>query len=521
MFDWLNEKSRLFLERGYLKEWVSPEERIREIADTFAEYSWDKKLWDKFYEYMGKGYYSLSSPVWSNYWLERGLPISCFGSYIWDSMESILNTQAEVGMMSKYGWGTSWYFWDIRARWADIKDNGKSSGAVHFMQLFETLTDVVSQGSMRRWAFSPYLPVDHWDIMEFLDIWTEWNPIQKCTTGVCIPEGWMDSMIEGDSEKRKVWAKVLQRRKEMWYPYIFFSDNANKDSQEKIHCSNLCSEIMLPSKWDESFVCCLSSMNVVKFDEWKSNDAVQVMTKFLDTVIEEFIQKTEWKKFMERARKFAIEKRAIGVWVLWYHSYLQSKNIPFESKEARGINEEVFRNIALKTILSSNGNNSHLQAVAPTTSSAFILGQVSQSIEPWFSNYFVKDLAKDKVTVKNKYLEKVLEEKGKNTEEVWDSIRDNDGSVQHLDILSENEKNVFKTYSEIDPYEVIDQAATRQQFIDQGQSLNLMINPSTPTKDINALYIDAWKQWIKSLYYQHSINAAQELSRFKCSGCES
>lgn len=545
MFEWLNDNSRKFLSRGYLKDWVTAEERIREMADVAQARLGIDDYSDKFYEYMGKWYYSLSSPVWSNYGLERWLPISCFGSYISDDMEDILRTNAEVGMMSKYGGWTSWYFWELRQRGAPIKNNGTSSWAVHFMQLFECLTDVVSQGSMRRWAFSPYLPLDHGDIMEFLDIWTEGNPIQKCTTWVVVPQGRLDSMIEGDVDKRKVWAKVIQRRWEMWYPYILYQDNANegkplvyKDTDMNIFASNLCSEIMLPSSKDESFVCCLSSMNVEKYDEWKDTDAVEVMVYFLNTVIDEFVEKSEWKWFMEMAMKFAKRHRAIWIWVLWRHSYLQSRMIPFGSKEAQQINVDVFKTINEKSykasekyfnsilieksdlLIKCGRANTTLMAVAPTTSSAFILGQASQSIEPWFSNYFVKDLAKDKVTIRNKNLEALLESKWMNTDEIWNTIKEDNGSVQNLAFLSKVEKEVFKTYSEISQYDVIYQAAARQKFIDQWQSLNLLVSPNASAKEINALYIDAWKLWIKSLYYQHSVNSAQELARNKCSGCE-
>jgi ribonucleoside-diphosphate reductase alpha chain len=506
---------------------------------------------------MSKGYYSLSTPVFANFGLERGLPISCFGSYIDDTMSSILYTQAEVGMMSKYGGGCSGYFGALRARGTDIKNNGASSGAVHFMNLFESLINVVSQGSVRRGHFAPYLPLEHPDIDEFLNIGTEGNEIQKLTHGVTVTNAWLESMVAGDEKKRDIWAKVIQRRTMMGYPYIFFTDNVNnntvdvyKDKGHKIYASNMCTEIMLPSNKDWSFVCNLSSMNVLYYDEWKNTDAVETMTEFLDAVMTEFINKLEALRdseeeserqgfyFMQRAYNFARENRALGIGALGWHSYLQSNMIAFESQEARGLNREVFQTIHDRAyaasaqlakdygepeILKGYGRrNTTLLAVAPNTSSAFIIGQVSQSIEPWFSNCYVKDLAKIKTTIKNTTLEKLLEVRGQNTREVWQFIRDHDGSVQHLDFLTQDEKDVFKTFSEIDQYAVIDQAADRQKFIDQGQSLNLMINPNIPAKDINALYLDAWRQGIKTLYYQHSKNAAQELSRkIVCVGCES
>ena len=263
-FKWLNEYSRQFLASGYLTEGATPEGRIREIAERAEEILQIPGSADKFYGYMSEGFFSLASPVWSNFGKERGLPISCFGSHIDDDMGNILYTQSEVGMMSKLGGGTSGYFGKIRHRGAPVKNNGEASGAVHIMQLFESMVDVVSQGSVRRGRFSPYLPIDHPDIMEFLEIGTEGNPIQQLTHGVTVGNQWMQEMVDGDVEKRTVWAKVLQRRGEMGYPYVFFSDNANngaaevyQEKQHRIHASNLCTEIMLPSNDNWSFVCVL------------------------------------------------------------------------------------------------------------------------------------------------------------------------------------------------------------------------------------------------------------------------
>ncbi|MEM0934155.1 MAG: ribonucleotide reductase N-terminal alpha domain-containing protein, partial [Bacteroidota bacterium] len=276
-FEWLNEYSRKFLASGYLTEGATPESRIMEIAQRAEQILQMPGYADKFYGYMSEGFFSLASPVWSNFGKERGLPISCFGSHIDDDMGNILYTQSEVGMMSKLGGGTSGYFGKIRHRGAPVKNNGEASGAVHIMQLFESMVDVVSQGSVRRGRFSPYLPIDHPDIMEFLEIGTEGNPIQQLTHGVTVSNQWMQEMIDGDVKKRTVWAKVLQSRGEMGYPYVFFSDNANNGSvevyqekQHRIHASNLCTEIMLPSNDNWSFVCVLSSINLLHYDKWKN-----------------------------------------------------------------------------------------------------------------------------------------------------------------------------------------------------------------------------------------------------------
>ncbi|MFV0564942.1 MAG: ribonucleoside-diphosphate reductase subunit alpha [Flavobacteriaceae bacterium] len=555
-FKWLNEYSQKFLGSGYLTEGATPKQRIREIANRAEQILQIPGYSDKFYHYMSEGFFSLASPVWSNFGKQRGLPISCFGSHIDDDMGNILYTQSEVGMMSKLGGGTSGFFGKIRHRGAPVKNNGQASGAVHIMQLFESMVDVVSQGSVRRGRFSPYLPIEHPDIKEFLEIGTEGNPIQQLTHGVTITSQWMQEMIDGDVEKRTTWAKVLQSRGEMGYPYVFFTDNANngkpevyKDNNHSIYASNLCTEIMLPSNDNWSFVCVLSSVNVLHYDKWKNTDAVETMIYFLDAVITEFIEKLEVYRdssdrddrqtflFMERAYNFAKENRALGLGVLGWHSLLQSKMHAFDSQEAFSLNREIFKTIKERSykasqelaekfgepeVLKGYGRrNATLNAIAPTTSSAFILGQVSQGIEPIWSNIYVKDIAKIKTTIKNPFLEALLEEKGQNTTEVWRSVRDMDGSVQHLEFLTQAEKDVFKTYSEIDQLDVIYQAAARQEFIDQGQSVNIIVHPEMPVKDINNIHITAWKLGLKSLYYQHSMNAAQKFKQKKeCTSCE-
>ena len=555
-FDWLTEHSRQFLSSGYLSQGETPETRIKDIAKNAEKILKIPGYAEKFYKYMAEGFYSLASPVWSNFGKERGLPISCFGSNVDDDMGNILYTQSEVGMMSKLGGGTSGYFGHIRHRGAAVKDNGVASGAVHIMQLFESMVDVVSQGSVRRGRFSPYLPVEHEDINEFLDIGTEGNPIQELTHGVTVSDKWMQEMINGDVEKRKIWAKVIQRRCEIGYPYILFSDKANlgapkvyQDKNLRINASNLCTEIMLPSNSDWSFVCVLSSINLLHYDKWKDTDAVETMVYFLDAVITEFLNKLETYRdsdsnddkqtflFMERAYNFAKDNRALGLGALGWHSLLQSKSLSFNSQEAFDLNNEVFRFIKDKSysaseelaskfgepkVLKGYGRrNSTLNAIAPTTSSAFILGQVSQGIEPIWSNIYVKDIAKVKTTIKNPFLKQLLAKKGFDNKDIWDSIRENDGSVQHLEILTDHEKEVFKTYSEIDQLAIIYQAANRQNHIDQGQSLNIIIHPETSTKEINKIHVTAWKLGLKSLYYQHSMNAAQKFKQKKdCESCE-
>jgi len=542
-YRWLTDLSKQFLERDYLVDGQTVDERVDEICNA-AEKILDKPGFAaRFKEHFKKGWYSFSTPIWTNFGNNRGLPISCFGSFIDDCMESIAFTWAEVTMMTKHGGGTSGFFGNLRERGAKISKNGESSGAVHFMQAFDNLINVVSQGKTRRGNFAAYLNVDHPDIMEFLQLRTEGCPIQDLSFGVCVPDKWMQEMIEGDSEKRKVWAKILESRSNIGYPYIAFIDNANNGAPDcykntRITHSNLCSEIFLPDGPDESFVCDLSSMNILHYDEWKDTDAVELMVYFLDAVMSEFIEKALKVQFLERTVKFAKRHRALGIGWLGWHSYLQSKMIAWESMEAKLINTQVAKSIRDAAYAASSKmateygepdackgfgrRNTTLLAIAPTKSSAFIIGQVSEGIEPHRTNYYIKDLQKGKFTVKNHELQALLEQKGKDEESVWQSILINGGSVQHLDFLSDHEKDVFKTFAEISQKEIIIQAAARQKFIDQGQSLNLMIHPSISTKDVNALIIDAWKLGVKSLYYQISVNAAQNFSRniLACKSCE-
>jgi ribonucleoside-diphosphate reductase alpha chain len=545
-FYWLNEESRQFLSRDYLLPGVSPEQRIRQIADYAEGILGIGGFGDKFYDYIARGWYSLATPVWTNFGLRRGLPISCYGSYIEDDSASILFTASEVGMMTKLGGGTSAYFGKLRPRGAPIRDNGYSNGSFSFARLFDRMIEVFSQGSTRRGQCAAYIDIEHPDIEEWLWIQREGCDIQLLYWGVCVGNDWLQQMRDGDTEKRRLWAKVLEARSEVGIPYIFFKDNANNSAPEvyqrlgkRIYASNLCTEIMLPASADESFVCCLSSMNLLHYDEWKDTDAVETMVFFLDAVMEDFIRRVEGIPFMQRAYNFAVRHRALGLGALGWHSLLQSKRIPIESMDAYRLNVEVFRTIYDRAYNASmdlarrfgepeylkgtGRRNATLLAIAPTKSSSFILGQVSPSIEPFMSNYHVKDLAKVKTTFKNPYLQQVLRERGKDTDEVWQSIAAHDGSVQHLDFLSDEERDTFKTFSEISQMTLVQQAAQRQAYIDQGQSLNLMIHPETPVRDINLLVLRAAELGVKSLYYQYSVNAAQEFNRellLSCRVCE-
>ena len=546
---WLNEESEQVLNRGYLLKGETVEGAIDRITEAACKRLFKPELKEDFKELIERGWMSLSSPIWANMGTKRGLPISCFNVHVPDSIEQITHKVGEVIMQTKIGGGTSGYFGELRGRGAAITDNGKSSGSVSFMKLFDTTMDVVSQGGVRRGAFASYLDIDHPDIEEFLQIKSIGSPIQNLFTGVCIPDYWMQEMIDGDENKREVWAKVLESRQQKGLPYLFFTDNVNrnkpqiyKDLNLQINASNLCSEIALPSSIDESFVCCLASMNLELYDEWKDTNAVKLAIYFLDAIMSEFIDKTEDNHFLQAAHNFAKRHRALGLGVMGWHSYLQSKNIPFEGVMSRSLTSIIFKQLqeqskeASKELAMIYGaapiyteikeeeiyRNTTTMAIAPTTSSSAILGQVSPGIEPYSSNYFKAGLAKGNFIRKNKYLQELLKTKNQDTEEVWREIMLKSGSVQSLECLTQEEKEVFKTFKEISQYEIISQAALRQRYIDQSQSLNVNIPSEIPIKDVNKLFIEAWRQGVKTLYYQRSSSVAKEqlTNIVSCTSCE-
>lgn len=548
---WLTEESQAMLERGYLLPNQTVEEKLNVICKYAASFYKDEVgLKERFLEIFERGWCSLSSPIWANFGEDRGLPISCFSSFVPDDLDKIYGTLHEVAMMTKLGGGTSGYFGKLRPLGTPIKGGGISSGLMSFTELFDTTTKVVSQSGVRRGAFAAYLDIDHPEIEEFLKVKDKGHSLQTINTAVSVSDEWMKQMKDGDKEKRELWAKILKSRREKGIPYIFFSDTANrnkpqiyKDTNSTIHSSNLCSEIFLPTSEMESFVCCLMSMNLSTYDEWKNTDAVILAVMILDAVMSDFIKKTKNLPYMQRAHNFAVRHRALGLGVLGWHSLLQQKMIPFESFEAQQLNTSIFKYLKEKSYEASielgekygyapifegvettdtKRRNTTLMAIAPTTSSSSILGQVSPSIEPYASNYFVAGLAKGSFSRKNTELEKLLESKGKNTEDVWKNIIQNQGSVQQLGFLSENEKKVFKTFQEISPLAIIQQAAARQSFIDQGQSVNLKIPSSMGIKDINTIHMEAWELGLKSLYYQRGTSVAKEavLEMMECKSCE-
>lgn len=543
---WYNNLSKLFMSRGYLRDGQTIDERIRKMAEYSEEILQKKGFADKFEEYCRNGWYIEPTPCWTNFGADNGgSAISCFGLYVDDNVPSILNGVSEAGMQNKIGGGTSGYFGAIRPRGSSITGGGISNGSVSFMELYETTSNIISQAS-RRGHFSTTLDIDHGDIDEFLRIRSEGHPIQDLSFSVSISDDFMNRLYKEDPIAVERFRKVVECRFRTGFPYIFFSDNVNnntvdvyKDNDLKIWHSNMCHEIALPNNNKESFVCNLLGMNLQYFEEWKDTDAVEVAIYFMDSMLTDFINKNKSTPYMDRAVRFAERHRAMGLGASGYHSYLQSKMIPFESLEAKLQNTIIFRTIHDQAYAASqkmaveygkpeiliddkyNRRHSCLLAIAPNTSSAFIKAQQSQSIEPLVSNYYIKDVAKMRVSIKNPHLIELLESIGKNTDAVWDSILIKNGSVQHLDFLTDEQKLVFKTFSEISQYEILLQASQRQRFIDQSQSLNLMIPEGSSPDDVAYLIITAHQLGIKTLYYQLNVNAAQQFTNSitECVSC--
>lgn len=547
---WLTDESKQMLERGYLLPNQTVDEKLNSICKYAASFYKDEEgLKEKFLELFERGWCSLSSPIWANFGEDRGLPISCFNTYIPDSMDGIYGALHEVAMETKLGGGTSGYF-KLRSIGSPIKGGGVSSGLMSFVELFDTTTKVVSQAGVRRGAFAAYVDIEHPEIEKFLTVKDKQSSLQSINTGICVSDEWMKLMEDGDKEKREIWAKILKSRREKGIPYLFFSDTVNKnkpqiykDTNSIINASNLCNEIYLPTSETESFVCCLLSMNLFTYDEWENTDAVKLAVMFLDAVMSDFIKKVKDIPSMYKTYNFAKRHRALGLGVMGWHSLLQQKMIPFESFEAQQLNTSIFKYLKENSYKASieigdkyghapifdevetsdiKRRNTTLLALAPTTSSSSILGQVSPSVEPYASNYFVAGLAKGSFTRKNLQLENLLINKNKNTEDVWKSIIQNQGSVQHLDFLTDREKEVFKTFQEISPFTIIQQASARQYFIDQGQSINLKIPNAMSIRDVNKVHMEAWKLGLKGLYYQRGTSVAKEavLSMMECKSCE-
>jgi ribonucleoside-diphosphate reductase alpha chain len=541
---WLNEQSKAFLQNGYI---VGDEkEHFKKIGDK-AEGLLNKPGYSaKFQDYLSRGWFLLPTPGITNYLDEKESAISCFGAYVQDSVEGLLLSDAEVGMLSKIGGGTSGDLSAIRAEGAPITGGGFADGVMRFVKRIQDTTSWISQRS-RRGKFAAYLDVEHPDIHKFLTIKDKTSDIHEVPFAVKIGDKWIAELKAGDKDKRDIWAKIIKKKFETGFPYIFFKDNVNnnlvdiyKELGVKVNNSNLCTEILLPNDHDNTFVCCIGAMNLVHYDEWKDTDAVEILLNLLDTFLLDFVAKNEHNVLMNRPVRFAKEHMAIGIGASGYHSYLQMNMIPIEGLEAKMVNGTIFKKLKEMSYAASEKmaieygkapilsddkytrRHTTLNAIAPNTSSSEIVGQWSQSIEPSYSNYFIKALAKSKHAQKNFFLEELLEAKEMNIEAVWDSIRINNGSVQHLEILNDLEKAVFKTFPEISPMELLIQNSIRTKYIDQGVSFNTMIPIGTPAKEVSDYYLKAHELGVKTMYYQLNQSAAQTFTRksiLECDNC--
>lgn len=528
--EWQTSEGYSTLKGGYLLNGEEPKDMYRRIAKTVAEKLKKPELESKFFDYMWNGWLCPASPVCSNIGTERGLPISCFSVYVGDSIKEIMDSITELALLSKHGGGVGMHWNDVRSRGSKISNgNGKSDGVVPFLKIQDSTTVGVSQGGVRRGASASYLSIDHGDAEEFLNIRKPQGDVNRQSLnthhGFSISDDFMDRVLNKKDEKaRKLWIETLKTRHETGEPYMFFSDNVAKnrpkiykDLNLDVKGSNICCEILLHTDADHSFVCCLSSLNAAKYDEWKDTDLVYTSIWFLDGIMQEFIDKAKGKPGFERSVRFAEKSRALGLGLLGFHTLLQKRRIPFDHIDTFMLNAEIFRNMDKESLRASQDlakeygepewckgygvRNTHRIALAPTVSNSTISGNVSPSIEPWTANVFAKKSAKGTFITKNEELKILLEEKGKNTDDVWNSITSNQGSVQHLSFLTDEEKEVFATAREINQFTIIKLAGQRQRWIDQGQSINLFFPSNVDPKYFHEVHVQAWKEGLNTLYY--------------------
>jgi len=527
--EWMNEVALSTISKGYLIPGETPKKAYRRVANAVADRLKRPDLATKFFKYIWNGWIGLASPVISNTGTDRGLPISCFGVDTPDSIRGIGLTNAELMKLTSSGGGVGISVDRIRARGTEIRGNGKSEGVVPWCKIYDSTIIATNQGNVRRGAASVNCNINHPDIEEFLQIRRpKGDPNRQCLNlhqCVVVDDAFMRKLNDRDAESMSLWLEILKSRVETGEPYIMFEDNVNKNNplaymMNNLHVSmtNICSEITLHTDEEHSFICCLSSLNLAKYDEWKDTDVVETATYFLDGIMEEFIEKTNGKEAMKRTHKHAKKGRALGLGVMGWHTFLQKKNLPFNSiastawthtimSKIRNEAEAASRQLAVEYgeplwCKGTGMRNTHVLAIAPTVSNSRIAG-CSAGIEPQPANVYTFNGAKGTFIVKNPELEKLLIKKGKNTNKVWDQILSDDGSVINIpsDILSEEDKDVFLTFAEINQLELVRQAAIRQKYIDQTQSLNLCFPPTDSPKWINQVHMEAWKLGIKTLYY--------------------
>jgi ribonucleoside-diphosphate reductase alpha chain len=527
--EYMDEVALSTISKGYLLPGETPRKAYRRVAHAVAMRLRRPDLENKFYKYIWNGWIGLASPVLSNTGTDRGLPISCFGIDTPDSIRGIGLTNAELMRLTSYGGGVGISLSRIRPRGTEIRGNGKSEGVVPWAKIYDSTIIATNQGSVRRGASSVNLDINHKDIHEFLQIRRpKGDPNRQCLNlhqCVVIDDAFMKRLNDRDPEAMELWLEILKSRVETGEPYIMFKDNVNKQNPMAymmnnldVSMTNICTEITLHTDEEHSFICCLSSLNLAKYDEWKNTDVVETAIYFLDGVMEEFIEKTNGKESMIRSHRHAKKGRALGLGVMGWHTFLQQKNLPFNSIASTAWTHTIFSQIKLQAEAASRQlaleygeplwckgtgmRNTHLLAIAPTVSNSRI-NSCSAGIEPQPANVYTFNGAKGTFIVKNPELETVLEKKGHNTSRVWDQILVDNGSVQNLphDVLTEDEKEVFLTFPEINQLALVQQAAIRQKYIDQTQSLNLSFAPTDSPKWINQVHMEAWKLGVKTLYY--------------------
>lgn len=529
-----NELYLTTIKSGYLLDGETPRQAYNRLANTAADILQDEALKPHFFEMLWKGWLIPSTPVMVNFGTEKGLPISCFSGRVGDDMYEIGRKELEMRMLSKYGGGTAYDFSQVRPMGTPIKGGvlGTSDGIIPFIKSYDSTILSSKQGKTRRGAVAIYLDAEHKEYEDFLRIREPKGDINRqCHNihqGTVVTDAFMQNVKNNkDSKERQLWIETLKTRVKTGEPYIFFIDNANRDLPEhwiknnlKVWHSNLCSEIMLPTNNNHTLVCCLSSLNIYKFDEWENTKVPYYATMFLDAVIQDFINRSRDIKGIGDATRFAEKSRALGLGALGWHSYLQKKRLPFISIASNALTTKIFRKIKEESeeaskymaqtlgepewCLGTGRRNLTLLAIAPNRSSSKLAGGVSQSIEPIAANIYMDDDAKGMHIRRNIELEKLLTEKDRNISQVWDQIIADKGSVVNIRCLSDEEKDIFKTFKEINQLELVRQAAIRQRFIDQGQSLNLAFRQDAPANFINKVHLEAWKLGIKSLYYFRS-----------------
>lgn len=549
---WMTEEGYKILKSSYLLPNERPRQMYSRLAKSAASYYTEAITWElRFFNVMWNNWLCPASPILANLGTTRGMPISCNSISVGDSVDSIFSKAHELAMLSKNGAGVGIYVGNIRGRGEDISGNGKSEGLVPWMKVYDSTIVSVSQGQTRRGAGALYAPIEHTDAEEFLNIRRPTGDVnRRCLNlnhAFTVTDEWMQEMIAGDVKKRHMWQEVLKSRVETGEPYLMFVDNVNsrnpdcyKENGLDVETSNICTEIVLHTDPEHTFVCCLSSLNLTRWDEWKNTDLPEVATRFLDAVMSEYINRAEGVKGLEAARRSAIKGRPLGLGVLGWHTLLQDKGLPFDSFQSMQLNAEVFRTIragaekATKELASElgepvwctgyNRRNTHLLACAPTVSNSAISGGSSAGIEPLAANIFSVKSATGTFFRRNAALEKLLESKGINTAETWRAILENGGSVQGLKELSKEEKEIFLTAREINQHAIVKQAVQRQSWVDQAQSVNLFFASNSSPKYIHEVHVGAWEGGLKTLYYLRAEGVLKgdlaSRSKDECTACE-